>query len=133
VALGRALVDAFAPRMAGGVDVGEHPYLAALRADLFSPPAPDGVSGDTLRRLREAKLAVERDGVWFAAEAIDAAGRAVAGLLAASPDGVTVTAVRTTLATTRKYVVPLLTHLDANGVTRRRGDVRVGGPRLPSL
>jgi hypothetical protein len=28
-------------------------------------------------------------------------------------------------------VLPLLALLDGSGVTRRRGDVRIGGPRLP--
>jgi selenocysteine-specific elongation factor len=44
---------------------------------------------------------------------------------------VTVGQVRDAMATTRKYVLPLLAHLDATGVTRRRGDLRVAGPRLP--
>jgi selenocysteine-specific elongation factor len=35
------------------------------------------------------------------------------------------------LGTTRKWAVPLLTILDARGITRRRDDVRVAGPRLP--
>jgi selenocysteine-specific elongation factor len=70
--------------------------------------------------------------VWFASAAVTAAGVVVAGLLAARPEGVTVSEVREALNTTRKHVVPLLGHLDATGVTRRRGDVRVGGPRLPA-
>jgi selenocysteine-specific elongation factor len=37
----------------------------------------------------------------------------------------TVSAFRTRLATTRKYAVPLLEHFDQQGVTVRRGDVRV--------
>ena len=125
----RALVAAFAPP-AAEEDVEGEPLLAGLRAALFAPPAVEGVDGATLRRLRESGLAVERDGIWFAAEAIDAAARVVAGLLVESSDGVTVTQVRTALGTTRKYVVPLLSHLDATGVTRRRGDLRIGGPRL---
>jgi Elongation factor SelB, winged helix len=28
--------------------------------------------------------------------------------------------------------VPLLAELDARGITRRRGDLRIAGPRLPS-
>ena len=39
--------------------------------------------------------------------------------------------VRDALGTSRKHVLPLLSHLDATGVTRRRGDLRVGGARLP--
>ena len=30
----------------------------------------------------------------------------------------------------RKYSVPLLTHLDRLGITRREGDVRVAGKKL---
>jgi hypothetical protein len=33
----------------------------------------------------------------------------------------------------RKYVVPLLSRFDAEGVTRRRGDVRIRGPRADQL
>jgi selenocysteine-specific elongation factor len=39
--------------------------------------------------------------------------------------------IRAALDTTRKYALPLVAHLDANGVTRRRGDLRIAGPRLP--
>ena len=57
--------------------------------------------------------------------------RVVAGLLEKSPDGIPVPAIRDALHSSRKHVVPLLEHLDAIGVTRRRGDVRIAGPRLP--
>ncbi|HEX2039052.1 MAG TPA: selenocysteine-specific translation elongation factor [Acidimicrobiales bacterium] len=107
------------------------PYLAALEAAPFAPPPPEGVDRRALRALLREGLVVERDGVWFAASAVEEAARVVARLLADSPEGVTASAVREALGTTRKYVLPLLAHLDATGVTRRRGDVRVGGPRLP--
>ena len=58
--------------------------------------------------------------------------RSIAELLAARPDGVTVSDVRTAWNTSRKYALPLLAHLDNTGVTRRRDDVRIGGPRLPA-
>jgi selenocysteine-specific elongation factor len=74
---------------------------------------------------------VERDGVYFAPSALDAAARRLAALLAEHPDGVTVAQVRDVLGNTRKHVLPLLALLDGSGVTRRRGDVRIGGPRLP--
>jgi selenocysteine-specific elongation factor len=45
---------------------------------------------------------------------------------------VTVATIRDSLGTTRKFLLPLLAHLDATGVTRRRGDLRVAGPRMPS-
>ncbi|MGH7747067.1 MAG: SelB C-terminal domain-containing protein, partial [Candidatus Dormibacteria bacterium] len=85
------------------------------------------------RRLVEEGVVVERDGAYFAPDALDEAARAVARLLQRSPGGITVAQVRDELGTTRKHVLPLLAHLDATGVTRRRGDVRVGGPRLPEL
>ena len=80
----------------------------------------------------------------FRREVIDAAARAglvvrIAPDLVVSPalveraaaivreravTGVTVSAVRETLGTSRKYAVPLLEHLDRVGVSRRRGDLR---------
>ena len=39
-------------------------------------------------------------------------------------DGLTVSALREALGTSRKYAVPLAEYLDAIGVTRRRGDLR---------
>ena len=40
-------------------------------------------------------------------------------------DGITVSAFRERLGTSRKFALPLLEHFDARGVTLRRGDVRV--------
>jgi selenocysteine-specific elongation factor len=108
-----------------------HPYVAALEAEPFSPPPPEGVDRGELRELARRGLVVEREGVWFSPWALDEAARIVARLLASSPEGVTVAQVRDALGTTRKYILPLLAHLDASGVTRRRGDLRIGGPRLP--
>ena len=119
---------------AGAADpLREHPYVAALEASPYAPPTPEesGAARAEVRELVRRGLVVERDGTFFAPAAIDAAAREVAALLEATPDGVTVAQVRDALGTTRKYLLPLLAHLDANGVTRRRGDVRVAGPRLP--
>ncbi|HUR17516.1 MAG TPA: selenocysteine-specific translation elongation factor [Acidimicrobiales bacterium] len=109
----------------------DHPYLAALEGAPFSPPPPDGVDRAELRELARRGLAVEREGVWFAPAALEEAGRVVARLLATSPEGLTVAQVRDALGTSRRYILPVLAHLDAAGVTRRRGDLRIGGPRLP--
>jgi selenocysteine-specific elongation factor len=108
----------------------EHPYLAALRAEPFRPPDPAGVDRAQLRDLARRGLAVNCDGVWFAADAIEQAARRIGELLAAHPAGVTASQVRTALGTSRKYALPLLARLDATGVTRRHGDLRVAGPRL---
>jgi selenocysteine-specific elongation factor len=109
----------------------EHPWLAAVRAARWAPPTTDGVDRQLVRELVRRGLVIERDGVHFAAEAVDDAAVVVARLLAQAPDGVTVADVRTALGITRKHVLPLLAQLDATGVTRRRGDLRIAGPRLP--
>jgi selenocysteine-specific elongation factor len=62
---------------------------------------------------------------------VEAAGRAAAALLAADPAGFTVGAFRDRVGATRKHALPLLAELDRRGVTRRRGDYRIAGPRLP--
>lgn len=108
----------------------DHPYLAALRAAPFTPPEPAGVASAELRAMERRGMVVERDGVWFTAEAVHTATAVVADLLRSSPQGVPVSAVRQVLGTSRKYALPLVAHLDATGVTRRRGDLRVAGPRL---
>ena len=112
----------------------DHPYVAALDASPFSPPTPEeaGVDRREVRELVQRGVVVERDGFHFSATAVDAAVRVVAAVLAESPGGVTASQVRDALGTSRKYLLPLLNHLDATGVTRRRGDVRIAGPRLPS-
>jgi selenocysteine-specific elongation factor len=124
-------VEAGRARSATAGPTPPHPYLDALTTSPFTPPAPDGVDRAALRDLVRRGLAVERDGVWFAASAVEAATRVVARLLAESPEGITASAVREALGTSRKYVLPLLGHLDATGMTRRRGDLRIAGPRLP--
>jgi len=70
------------------------------------------------------------NGGGFAPAAIDQAADVIAALLDEHPDGVTVGQIREALGTSRKYAIPLLSVLDATGRTRRRGDLRIAGPRL---
>ena len=121
-------------RLAGTDDrLATHPFLAALLAGGVAPPAPDGVIGKAeLRELVRRKLVVERDGVFFHPATIGAAARTAAGLLRTSPEGFTVAQLRDQLGASRKYALPLVNELDARGITRRRGDLRVAGPLLPS-
>ncbi|MDY7104028.1 MAG: selenocysteine-specific translation elongation factor [Actinomycetota bacterium] len=110
-----------------------HWFVEALERDPFRPPDPDGVAGEELRGLVRRGDVVKADGgLYFAASAVDRAGRELAVLLGRSPEGVTMSAVREHLGTTRKYALPLMALLDARGMTRRRGDVRIAGPRLPT-
>jgi selenocysteine-specific elongation factor len=119
-------------RAAGAEDpLAGHPYLAALAAGGMSPPAPNGVDRAELRELVRRGLVVERDGQWFHADAVTAAAELAARLLAERPEGFTVSEFRDAAGVTRKHAVPLVSELDARGITRRRGDLRVAGPRLP--
>lgn len=108
-----------------------HPFVAAAAAAPFAPPAPVGVDPGELRELVRRGDLVEEGGVHFAASAVDDAAAVLADLLAAKPSGVTVAEIRDAWATSRKYALGLLARMDATGVTRRRGDLRIAGPRLP--
>lgn len=108
----------------------EHPFIAVLEAARFTPPEPIGVPREELRELVRRGLVVERDGCHFAPGAIDEAIRLITQGLITAPQGLTVAQVRDLLGTTRKHALPLLALLDATGVTRRQGDLRVAGPRL---
>ena len=109
-----------------------HRYTAALEADPFTPPDPEavGVDRSEVRELVKRGLIVEQDGVFFAASTVETARSVLAEMLAGQAEGVTVAEVRERLGTTRKYALPLLAWLDGHGATRRRGDVRIAGPRL---
>ena len=120
---------------AGGDDpLAGHPFVAALEAAPFNPPSANDLDIDRteLRELVKRGLVIEQDGLWFAPSAIDQAAAVVAALLKQQPHGVTVAEVREALSTPRKWAVPLLNVLDARGITRRRDDLRVAGPRLPA-
>ena len=121
-------------RTAGDADpVAGHDFVARLAAEPFAPPEPDGVDRQELRELVRRGDLVEESGVYFAATALEQAALAVARLLAAKPDGITVAEARDAWGTTRKFAIPLMNRLDASGVTRRRGDLRIAGPRLPEI
>ncbi len=127
-------VDRGFARPAEAVDpLADHPVLALLARYGCSPPdadAIDGVDRATLRRLVRRGLLVDRDGVVFHPDAIDTAAQTAARLLAEHPSGFTVSHLREALGVTRKHALPLAAELDARGLTRRRDDRRVAGPRL---
>lgn len=107
----------------------DHPWVASLAADPFAPPGPGSVDRGEIRELVRRGLVVEQDGIYFAQAAIDQA-RAVLREAFATAEGLTVAEIRDLLGTTRKYALALLAHLDGNGMTRRRDDLRIPGPRL---
>ena len=109
-----------------------HPAVAALAAGGLAPAEPAGIGRAELRELARRGVVVERDGLWFHADALTAAALLAADLLRQEPAGFTVGAFREAAGITRKHAVPLLAELDARGVTRRRDDLRIAGNRLPS-
>ena len=102
--------------------------VAAVSADETAPP--------TVRELTAAGYDLELIGavsaegrlVRVAADLVMTPAmveRALELIRAAGPSGMRVSDLRQALGTSRKYAVPLLEHLDAKGLTRRVGDVRV--------
>jgi selenocysteine-specific elongation factor len=110
-----------------------HPWVQALISSPFAPPPPEGVDRAVVRDLVRAGAVVQVESFYFAPTAVERAAHVVATLLRDRPEGFSVAEAREALGTSRKWALPLLGHLDATGVTRRRGDVRIAGPRLPTL
>jgi selenocysteine-specific elongation factor len=104
--------------------------IEALAARPFDPPAPAelGASPALVRALIGSGALVELDGIVMTADAL-AAARAVVVDALRTHGPMTVSALRDALGTTRKYALPILNRLDADGVTRRDGDERTLGPR----
>ena len=127
-------VDAGRARAAGAVDqFAQHPFLLTLAAAGCAPPDPASVDRVQLRELVRRKLVIERDGLVFHPSAVDRAAHTAAVLLRDHPAGFTMSQFREALGVTRKHSVPLASELDARGITRRRDDVRIAGPKLPPL
>ena len=110
-----------------------HPEIERLRVGGCAPEAPELLDRAQLRDLQRRGVLFERDGLWFHLDALDLACGAASRLLAVNPDGFTLAEFRDALGITRKHAVPLATELDARGFTRRRGEVRIAGPRLSRL
>jgi selenocysteine-specific elongation factor len=78
-------------------------------------------------------VVIEKDGIFFSSTAIEKAALLAAKLLQSTPQGFTVSQFREAAGNTRKHALPLLNYLDENGITRRRENVRIAGPRLPKV
>jgi selenocysteine-specific elongation factor len=103
--------------------------LDVLDGAPFSPPDPASSGADPalVRSLVREGALVDLDGIVFTSDALDEARRRIQTALS-KRGTVTVADVRDLLGSTRKYVLPILKQLDAEGVTRRRGDDRIPGP-----
>ncbi|MEW6473939.1 MAG: selenocysteine-specific translation elongation factor [Actinomycetota bacterium] len=126
---GRARLSTHRGRVAGEPEAQK--LLAALDAVPFSPPAPAEVGGspEIVRGLLREGLLLDLDGTIFTVAAIEKARHAIREGLERH-GSLTVSQARDILGSSRKYVLAILAHFDAEGVTRRRGDERFPGPRL---
>jgi selenocysteine-specific elongation factor len=126
---GRARLASHRGRVAGEPEAQR--LLAALDAVPFSPPAPAEVGGspEIVRGLLREGLLLDLDGTIFTTAAVEKARQIVRQGLERH-GSLTVSQARDLLGSSRKYVLAVLAHFDAEGVTRRRGDERFPGPRL---
>ena len=137
----RAVIDTLADvmieggraRAADAIDpFADHPLEALIKSGGFAPETPSNVDRVAVRELVRRGVLVERDQLLFHRDAIDAAAQVAAQLLAADPDGFTVAQFRDHTGASRKFALPLIAELDARGITRRRDDFRIAGPRIPT-
>ena len=126
---GRARLASHRGRVAGEPEAQR--LLAALDAVPFAPPAPAEVGGspEIVRGLLREGLLLDLDGTIFTAAAVEKARQVVREGLERH-GSLTVSQARDLLGSSRKYVLAILAHFDAEGITRRRGDERFPGPRL---
>lgn len=125
-------VESGRARAADAVDPFEdHPLIEQLRAGGFTPEVPADADRTAIRELIRRGTLVERDQLVFHVDAIDEAARVAAALLTDDPAGFTVAQFRDHTGASRKFALPLVAELDARGITRRRDDLRIAGPRLP--
>ena len=121
-------------RKVGEDSLADHEFLTELEMNLFRPPEPVSITQPELRELVRRGLVIEEGGIYFSPKAIEEATIVLTKMfLKKDPEGITVGEIREELKTTRKYVLPLLAHLDNSGITVRRGDVRLPGKRMTSI
>ena len=128
--LPNVIVEMGRARIKGASSIVDHPYVALFAHAGLTPPDAKSLDRNTVRQLVQRGVLVEVDGVAFHISALETARLNVVEILITNPNGFTVSQFREHLGITRKYAVPLLEALDSRGVTKRSGDLRVGGARL---
>ncbi len=130
--LPNVIIEMGRARIKGASSIVDHPYVALFARAGLTPPDAKSLDRNTVRQLVQRGVLVEVDGVAFHISALETARLNVVEILITNPNGFTVSQFREHLGITRKYAVPLLEALDSRGVTKRSGDLRVGGARLAS-
>jgi len=120
-------------RRGGGLDEAERRVAEEVRSAGVTGPSAASLDRAVARRLVARGDIVECGGIAFHRSVIDGLVPVVRELLVAAPSGFTVADLRARLGITRKHAVPLAEALDATGVTRRNGDVRVAGAAIARL
>ncbi|HET6351475.1 MAG TPA: selenocysteine-specific translation elongation factor [Coriobacteriia bacterium] len=88
--------------------------------------ADQGIARKVLGRLAtEGRIVRVNSDMVFALSAFETARERVATHLSATPEGATAADLRSALDVSRKYAIPLLEYFDAQGYTKREGDLRV--------
>ena len=100
-------------------------YLDSLRKNPYSPPSDQKINPELLGVLVDQDKVVRvGDGVIFDAVVYrEMTGRIVQHLK--DHGNITVAEARTMFNTSRKYILPLLEHMDPQQITRRTGDERI--------
>ena len=100
-------------------------YLNSLQKDPYSPPSDQKVSAELLAVLiDQGKIVRVGDGVIFDANVYREMTERIVQHLK-DQGNITVAEARTMFDTSRKYILPLLEHMDQQQITRRTGDERV--------
>jgi selenocysteine-specific elongation factor len=117
-------------RIKGASSIIEHPYVGLFAKAGVTPPDSKTLDRNIVRQIVQRGLFVDIDGVVFHISALEIARLNVQKMLQQHPNGFTVSQFREELGITRKHAVPLLEALDRRAITKRNGDLRVGGARL---
>ncbi|MFM8249007.1 MAG: selenocysteine-specific translation elongation factor [Acidimicrobiaceae bacterium] len=117
-------------RIKGSSSITEHPYVGLFAKAGVTPPDTKTLDRNIIRQIVQRGLFVDIDGVVFHVSALETARLNVQKILQQHPSGFTVSQFRENLGITRKHAVPLLEALDRRAITKRNGDLRVGGARL---
>ena len=100
-------------------------YLDSLRKNPYSPPSDQKINPELLGVLVDQDKVVRvGDGVIFDAVAYREMTRRIVQHLK-DHGNITVAEARTMFNTSRKYILPLLEHMDQQQITRRTGDERI--------
>lgn len=117
--------------------------IAEIHAAAYQPPSLQNLKCVDPRQVKRAKELIDfavaggklvrvADEFWLSADHYIAMVRRLSSVLESS-EGLTVSAVRDMLNSSRTFVVPLLEHADSIGLTRRVGDLRKLGAKAAAI